>query len=48
MSTLLSPDHASSVLGIRLGGTERGQEPIELGVVSPLEPDGEVGSLSGR
>ncbi len=39
---------ASSVLGIRLDGTERSQEPIEFGVVSPLEPDGEVRSLSGR
>src|SRR5207245_4170686 len=48
ISALLSPDHASSVLGIGLRSTERRQQPVKLGVVGTLEADGEVRSPPGR
>ena len=45
---LPSPDHASSVLGIRLRSTERCQQPIKLGLVGALEPDSEMRPLPSR
>ena len=47
ISVLLSPDLASSVLGISLRSTERSQQQIELGVVSTAQADGEVRALPG-
>jgi hypothetical protein len=48
ISALLSPDHASSVLGIRLRSTESSQQPVELGIIPLLKPDCEMRSLTGR
>jgi hypothetical protein len=48
ISALLSPDHASSVLGIGLRVIEGYEQPIELCVVSTLELDSEVWPLASR